>query len=519
MNKENPLVLTFDVGTQSARALLVDKNGNVVDLRQKTYERAYHSPQPGWAEQDPNMYWNTVCETSLALKEGNEAIWPDIIAVTCTCIRATTICLDKDKRPLRDAVVWLDKRREENLPPIPLMNRLAFKAAGLFDALTNVRNNLASNWIIVNQPEIWAKTDKFVVLSAYLNLLFSGKLVDSQANTIGVVPYDTQTGAWLPKNDIRRPIYLMDDDKLIDLVPPGETIGEITAEASAQTGIPEGVPYVVTGADKACETFALSGVEPGCAALSFGTTATIEVLTEKYFNPVAIMPPYRAVTGGYLPEIETFRGYWLISWFKNEFAAKEVMEAEKLGCSAEELLNQRLKEIPPGCDGLIMQPTFTPDAITPHAKGAIIGFSDVHTRIHLYRAIIESINFSMIEGLHLIEKKGKFKVNKIFVTGGGSRSAEICQITANMFGLPVCRTQTHEACGVGSSIVGFVSRGVYKDYAEAMKSMVRVRDTFEPDMAEHEIYKHLYDEVYCKMFESLAPLYATIDKIINKKKR
>lgn len=512
----NPLVLTFDIGTQSARAMLVDAHGTVLCTAQKKFDKPYHSPQPGWAEQHPDMYWDSICEVGRQLRAEHGELFSNIIAVTSTCIRATTICLDENGNPLRDAFVWLDKRKVTNMPPIPAKNRVAFKLVGLTGVIETVRTNMACNWIILNQPEIWEKTHKFVVLSAYLNLRFTGRLVDSTANTIGVLPFDTRQGCWLDKKDFTRCIYLMEDDKLIDLVQPGEIIGSITKEASEQSGIPEGIPYVVTGADKACETLGLSCVDEGSAALSFGTTATVEVATNSYISPLPGIPPYVAIHGGYLPEIETFRGYWLISWFKKEFATKEVAQAKELGCSAEELLNERLKEVPPGCDGLVMQPTFTPDMVTPHAKGAVIGFSDVHTRIHLYRSIIEGINFSLMEGLHLIEKKGKFKVKQLFVAGGGSRSAEICQITANMFGLPLHRIQTHEVCGVGSSLVAFISMGIYKDYPEAIEAMVHIKDTFQPDAQEYAIYRQLYEEVYCKMFDSLAPLYEKINSIIHR---
>ena len=298
---------------------------------------------------------------------------------------------------------------------------------------------------------------------------------------------------------------------------PGERIGEITWEASEATGIPQGVPYIVTGADKACETLGLSCTDETSAALSFGTTATVEIATQRYVTPAPLIPPYVAICGGYLPEVETFRGYWLISWFSREFefAAKEMEKAARLGCGHEELLNKWLKEVPPGYDGLVLQPSFTPDMTTPHAKGAVIGFSDAHTRIHLYQSIIEGINFSLMEGLYQLEKRGKTKVKKLFVAGGGSRSDEICQITANMFGLPLHRTQAYEVSGLGSSLVAFVTMGVYKSYPHALKAMVHIRNSFMPDMAEHAIYEKLYEEVYCKVFENLAPLYGKIGQIIH----
>lgn len=514
--KENPVALTFDVGTQSARALLIDTAGNILHKAQKSYECAYESPHPNWAEQDAEVYWDTMCQMSRQLREISGKLWERIAVVSCTCIRATTLCLDRDRRPLRSAIVWLDKRKAQNLPPLPLKCRVAFKAAGLFKAAETVRANMACNWIAVNQPEIWKKTDKFVLLSSYLNYKLCGELTDSVANTCGVLPFDSKAGRWLKPKALTRSIYLVEDEKLVDLVSPGTVTGKITDEAARLTGIPQGVPYAVTGSDKACETLGLSCSDVSCAALSFGTTATIEVPSPRHFNVVSVIPPYTAIPGGYLPEVETFRGYWLISWFTREFAAKETLEAERLGCSPEELLNERLKEIPAGCDGLVMQPTFTPDPVTPNAKGAVIGFYDAHTRIHLYRAIIEGINYSMMEGLYLIEKKGQFKIKKLFLAGGGSRSSEICQITANMFGLPTYRVQTHEVCGLGCSIAAFVAVGVFSGYPEAIASMVHITDEFLPDMDEHQIYRRLYSEVYCKVFGNLVPLYEKVNHIIGR---
>jgi sugar (pentulose or hexulose) kinase len=230
------------------------------------------------------------------------------------------------------------------------------------------------------------------------------------------------------------------------------------------------------------------------------------------------MPPYVAVVPGYYnPEIEIYRGYWLLSWFKKEFAAREVADAARLGVSAERLLDERLIDVPPGCDGLIMQPYFTPGIDMPFAKGAVIGFSDAHTRIHLYRAIIEGINFALMEGLRGMEKRGKLAVKELFVAGGGSQSDAICHITATMFGLPVHRIQTYEATGIGSSMTAFVSKGIFSSYEEAISAMSHIKDTCEPNKADHEVYEELYGRIFEKLFKKLSPLYQEINTIIRKK--
>lgn len=509
-----PLILAFDMGTQSARALLVDNTGTVLSKAQKVYDPPYHSPQPEWAEQSPEFYWQSLCEVSLKLREKAGALWKDIIAVTCPTIRDTCLCLDENMEPLRDAILWTDNREGGEIADMPNTSSLMFRLVGMKDAVQLLRKVSACNWIAAHEPDIWARTKNFVFLSGWLNYKLCDNLVDSTAGVIGHIPYDNKTRAWMKSGDRRQVIFDVREDQLFDLVEPGEEMGVVTAATARETGLPEGLPLIATGSDKGCEALGLGCLRPNCAALSFGTTATVQIVSPVYIEPFPFIPAYASVIPGYFnSEVEIYRGFWLISWFKREFAAKESADAERLGCAAEELLNARLQEIPPGCQGLMMQPYFTPGVVMPHAKGALIGFSDVHTRIHVYRAIIEGINFALMEGLRQIEKRGKLRVQKLMAAGGGSQSDEICQITANMFGLPVYRTQTHEVTGVGASIIAFISKGVFGGYEEAVAAMVREQDEFLPDMMEHAVYSRLYEQAFAQIFDKLSPLYQIISEI------
>lgn len=513
--RNDPLVLTFDMGTQSGRAVLVNTRGDIVAKKQKVYDAPYYSLNPGWAEQKPEFYWNAICEISQGMKAEHADIWDDIVAVSCTCIRDTCVCLDADGNPLRDIILWLDSREAKNLNNISRVNSMLFRLVQQTQMVESMRADAACNWIIANEPEIWEKTAQFLLLSGYLNYLFTGRFVDSTANIIGHIPFNVKTMSWCKPNDIKRSLFNIPEEKLCELVQPGTNIGGVSQQAAADTGIPAGTPFYVTGSDKGCETLALTCMDDHSAALSFGTTATIQITTDQYYETLPFIPPYPAIARSFNPELEIFRGYWLISWFKKEFAAKEIQLALARGVSTEQVLNEKLESIPPGCDGLILQPYFTPGVNMPNAKGALIGFSDIHTRMHIYRAIIEGVNFGLMEGLYLIEKRGKTKIDRLFLAGGGSQSAEICQITANMFGLPVHRIHTHEACGLGSSLVTFVGNGTFRSYEDAYKSMVHNRDTFKPDMQEHRIYKEIYDRVYAKLYDLLSPLYAQTDEILN----
>jgi sugar (pentulose or hexulose) kinase len=203
----------------------------------------------------------------------------------------------------------------------------------------------------------------------------------------------------------------------------------------------------------------------------------------------------------------------MISWFKQEFAMREMAEAEKTGVAPEELLNERLAEIPPGSDGLMLQPFWTAGLRSPEARGAMVGFSDAHTRIHIYRAIIEGINFTLFDGMKSIEHCTKQPVKRILVSGGGSQSDMICQITADMFDLPVYKGRTYEASGLGAAIIGYVSTGAFASYEDAVDAMVHYDRVFNPDPENARKYRDLFEQVYQRIYKSLQPLYMRMEHL------
>lgn len=511
---KTPLILTFDVGTQSTRCLLVRPDGSFADLCQVKHDPPYRSRNPGWAEQDPDFYYQRICETGRAVCQRSEGLLGDIVAVALTTIRDTVLCLDGDNRPLRDAILWLDKRRAQFDDPIPLYNKLLFRAVGMSGAVENIYRASACNWIAQRQPELWARTAKYVMLPTYLNYKMTGVLADCAANMIGHMPFDYKRRRWQGPSALTRCVYNIPQEKLCELTPSGQVIGRVTREFSADSGVPEGLPLIATGSDKGCETLGLSVIQPHKAAISLGTTATIQLALERYVEPQPFMPAYPAVSNHlYNPEIELYRGFWLVSWFLREFCAKDLAQAKELGCSPEELLDRYIADIPPGCGGLLLQPYWTPGITTPAARGAIVGLTDHHTRYHLYRAILEGIAFELYDSLKRMEKRAGIRVEEIYVGGGGARSNVACQILSDLFGLPVKRTQTHEVSAVGAAMAAFLAQGIFHDYDEAIRSMVHEGDAFHPDPDRHKLYAQLYRGVYARLYPRLEPLYRRISEI------
>lgn len=511
-----PLILTFDVGTQSMRASLVSPAGDIVATEQLVYESPYYSRHPNWAEQRPDFYFEALCTAASRLREAQPGAFARVQAAALTAFRNTCVCVDKEGNPLRDAILWLDQRQAEKPKPIPLWRKIVFAVANMTETVNMLHRTSSCNWLAENEKELWQKMDKYVMLSTYLNFKLTGRLIDSAASMIALMPFNYKKRCW-DKHGLTRCLYDIPQDKLCDILPSGAVIGRITAEAAALSGMPEGLPLVATGADKACETLGLSVLEPGKAAISFGTSATVEFASKKYFEPTPFMPAYPAVPNDlYNGEIQLWRGYWMLTWFKQNFAAEECRLAEELGCAAEDLLNAHLGDIPAGSEGLLVLPHWTPGLTTPRARGAMIGFSDVHTKYHIYRAIIEGVNFGLMEGLYAMEKSSGQKIKALYAGGGGAKSDEILQITANMFGLPVHRIQTNESCSLGSAMCAFVSLGRFASYEEAAAHMVHVRDVFWPDEGEHELYKKIYDQVFCKYYKTLQPMHKSLIRLTKK---
>ena len=510
-----PLMLVFDVGTQSVRAVLIDRNGEIAALSQNVYEQPYYSLHPNWAEQRPDFYFEHMCVVSQRLRDQAPEAFARIAGVTVTVFRDTTVCMGADGKPLRDCILWVDQRRCAHPKELSAARRSLFALVGMRETIDMLQRTAACNWIAENEPEIWARTDKYVCLSTYLNYRLTGRVADSQAALLAKIPYDYKNRRW-DEHGLTRDAYDIPKDMLCEMVPSGTVLGGVTPEASRLLGIVEGVRVIASGSDKGCETIGLSVIREDQAALSFGTSCSVEFTTRRYFEPTPFMPAYPAVPNDmYNPEIQLLRGYWMLTWFLQNFGQSEIEAAKALRCRPEELYNQHLGEIPPGCEGLLVLPHWTPGLSTPNTRGAMIGFSDVHTKYHIYRAIIEGVNFGLIEGLRGMEKRSGQKIRHLYLGGGGSRSAEICQITANMFGLPVSRTQTNEASAMGAAICCFVSAGEYDSYEDAITHMVRLRDTFEPDMAEHSLYEKIYTEVFSRYYRTVSPLHKKIGEILS----
>lgn len=507
---KEPLILALDFGTQSVRASLFNKKGETICLYKKAYAPAYHSPKPGYAEQDPFYYYETLCEVTNKLAKEHKEKLEDIIGVSTSFFRDSIVILDKDNKVIRPAILWLDERRAESKKKLPLFSRFLFRLVGMSATIDLNRKRSMAVWLQENEPENWAKADKYMMISTFINLQLLGKYVDSPASQAGHIPIDFKNRDWYKSDKhLKGQIFGVPRRMLCKLVPVGEVLGTITEEASKKTGLPVGLKVFSSGSDKSAETLGLGAMDGKTAAISYGTACTVEVSTKRYSDAEPFLPAYPAIVENYYNlDVQVYRGYWMLNWFSKEFGATESLEAQIENKLTLEVLNEEMLKINPGSDGLVLQPYWGAGLRRPLAKGAIIGFSDTHTHIHLYRAIIEGIAYCLREGLELFEfKRLHHKVNKIRISGGGSQSDAICQITADIFGLPVSRVQTYETSSLGAAMSGFIAAKEFKTVDEAIESMVHQSIEFKPNMENHKKYDYLFKKVYMRMYPQLKTVY------------
>lgn len=508
-------LLALDVGTQSARAIVFDARGRLLGRRQVPIE-PYVAPQPGWAEQDPEIYWDAMTRACRELWPGSGLRPDDVAGLSLTTQRATMICLDAEGRVLRPATVWLDQRRCTRPPDLGVMWKTLFALAGAAPLVAHLQAEAEANWFAQHQPELWRQTARYLFLSGFLAQRLVGDFVDSVGSQVGYVPFDYRHLDWAGPRDFKWKAVAVTREQLPRLVAPGKPLGALMPQAAERLGLPAGLPVIAAAADKACEVLGCGALEPDVAQLSFGTTATVNTTQPRYVEVQRMLPAYPAAApDAWNTEIQIFRGFWMVSWFRREFAHREEALARERGVPVESLFDELVREIPAGSMGLTLQPYWSPGVRDPgpEAKGSIIGFGDVHTRAHVYRAILEGLAYGLRAGAEQIERRTGTRIRRVVVGGGGSQSDAAMQITADVFGIAAERPEVYETSALGAAMNLAVGLGVHADYATAVRSMTRTGRRFEVDPDARRIYDALYREVYQEIYPRLRPLYQRIRRI------
>jgi sugar (pentulose or hexulose) kinase len=284
--------------------------------------------------------------------------------------------------------------------------------------------------------------------------------------------------------------------------------GRVTANASAATGLPAGIPVAVTANDKAVEALGAGSLDAETALVSLGTYIAAMVHGEQNrADAREFWTNFSCIPHRYLYESHGIRrGMWTLTWFMDLLGPEFAAAAAARGTTREALLEQEALRTSAGSDGLVTVLDWLAPTDRPFRKGVMLGFDARHTRAHGYRSILEAIALTMKARVDAMTGELGIRLREIVVSGGGASSALGMQVFADVFGIPASRTRGPGGASLGAAVCAAVAAGAYPDLAAAAARMEKPREVFTPDAANAEVYRRLDREVYRRIHDSTDPV-------------
>ncbi len=499
------MILAFDVGTTALKCALHDTGGNV--LARSTEEYQLITPDASSVEMDVATYWQAFKNAiSVVLKEAK--IEPDSIAALGISAQGETLILvDKDGNPLRPAIVWLDSRAKREAEELAekFGHSHAYEITGQVK-LVPTWPAAKVLWLRKNEPKIFEKTNKVLLIEDYFLHRLTGEYVCEGSLITSTCYWNFRTKNWW---DEMLEFLHLTEDQLPTILESGEAVGPLLPSIADELGLSRNT-IVATGAlDQACGAIGVGNVRPGIFSENTGAALAIcSTISEPKLDPSEQMPcHYHGVPDLYM--FHTFTGGGIVlKWFRDSFEEMEKAVGRLAGLDTYDLMGAEAAQVAPGCEGLVMLPhlqgAMAPEA-NPNAKGVFYGFTLRHGRAHFIRAVMESISFIVRRNIDVIENLG-IEVSEIRASGGGARSSIWKQIEADITRRPVVTTTNEEAATLGAAILAGKAVGIYKTVEEAANQMVHIKEQFEPNIENFQIYGEAFEK-YKSIYNQLCPIF------------
>lgn len=497
-------VLGIDAGTESIRSVIYDDQGHCVSVGVSENKTVF--PRTGWCEQGVEQ-WERSIVGSIRDALANAPISPDQVegvgvdATTCTVIH-----LDENRRPLRNAIMWMDLRAAKEAEEISRTGDPALKYVG-YDRISAEWFPCKNLWVKRNQPDIYRKASTIFEHTDWVAFWLTGQITAS-INTVTVRwLYNVKEGGF--PTSLYKAIDL---DDIFDKLPQrivriGEVVGGITKEVSELTGLQAGIPVAGGAADASIGVIGVNALRPGKLALVTGSSQLHLGLTDVELHAPGIFGTYPS---GLIPEAEMIEAGQtstgsVLNWFMSDFLSAELKrEAEQRGISAYELMNEKAAEIPPGSEGVLVLEHWQGNRspwVDATSRGVIRGLTLRHTPAHIYRAIMEGVAYGTAVILRVM-KDGGVVFDEIIACGGATNSPLWMQIMADVTGKPITIPEEQQAVSLGSAIAATVAADIYASLEEAAGVMVRTATTVEPELKNARMYSELVNQ-YSLTYEAL----------------
>jgi xylulokinase len=496
--READLALGVDVGTGATKVVLADSCGEILWQAASSYQ--YQSPQPEYAEQDPQDWWQALCSATRALFREHPGAEKRIAAVAVSGQGVGAVLLDARGRVLRPAILWLDRRCADDAEQLQISyGEKIVSVSGKLPASYNFEPKL--RWIQRHEPEIWSCCWKAFTTTAFITYRLTGNPVMNHSDGGILLGYDLARRQWskelLGLMDLPVSIYC-------ELAESDAVIGEISEAAAADTAIPRGVPVVAGGEDTSAAGLAMGVLTSDTGQLSLGTANTVNVPVR---NPV--IHPQLLAFPHVLRDWTLIGGSLSSGGLATQWIGKIVSGSST--ALSHEGVNHLMREagtICPGADGLIFLP-YLAGEMQPindgFARGVFFGLSAEMGRAHLLRAVLEG-NALAIEHNLSLARTVHAAPECLVAVGGPTRNSLLCQIIADVTGLPVRVMDESAGAALGSAILAAQGVRMISSVESMQAAHARLRKTYTPDPERHAVYQKAF-KTYVELYPRLKDLY------------
>ena len=509
----NKYVIAHDVGTSSIKTALINTEGELIAHRTTPYSLTY--PQPGWAEQNPEDYWNGSVMNTRNILEETRINRGEIIGIVFSTQAMGIIPVDKEGNCLRNNIAWVDSRAEEQARWIMNLmgGRSIFKKIiGIEITGKDVLPKL--RWLKFHEPDTYRRMDKVLDVNAYLKFRATGRKVFEWSGACSYV-FDLKKKDW---NRFLFKLIGFDFKKLPSLVRSTDVVGKLTKESAAELGLPDHIPVYGGCDDSQSAALGSGSTEEGESHIYLGTSAWAGITTKnnlKHKNGAVILQsaaPDRNLLVG-VTESAGANLEWLIEKFykyeKNDPAIKNIYD----------FINKETEGIPAGSEHLIFTPWLLGERCpvsTTTTRGTIFNLGPEHTRGHFVNALLEGIAFNLHWILENFERDFGFSPTKIRAIGGGSVNDRWMQGIANITGKTVETMLQPTMAGTrGAAACVFVGSGHFKSFHD-INNIIHINNTFLPDSTHSKYFDKLFKD-YKNIYSSLEHTYrmANAKRFIN----
>lgn len=492
-----PYFMGVDLGTSSAKAMIVDERGESMALAAAEYDIAI--PRMSWAEQDADLLWRA-CAGCMqrALAQGGIA-GEEIAAVGLSGQMHGLVALDADCRPVRPAIIWADQR---SVAQVEQLRELGAEDVALNPAATGFL--LPSlMWLRAHEPENFGRVAHVLLPKDYVRLMLCGELGTDVTDASGTLALDGARRAWaLP---LLKKLAL-DAALFPEVHLPQAIAGQVTRKAAEMTGLRRGTPVVYGGGDGPMQLVGNGVVREGMLTANIGTASQIDLIAAR---PLA--DPRRrlqlfchAPEGRWIAMGASLNGGATLKWLRNELFGAQTAYRE---------LDALAAAVPAGSDGLLALPYLCGERsphMDPHARGTFCGLTLSHTRAHLVRAVMEGIVFSMRDNLEILAALSPHMSDRLIASGGGAKSALWRQMQADILKKQVYTTRSAEEACLGAALTAAVGAGRFRDIDEAV-SVVRLNpEVTEPNPRNFARYDECFAR-YRQLYSNNRELFRAMD--------